>query len=182
MLDACLRSDNRTAFEVDNALALRPVLGNYGIFRIAGEESDRTGTVGCHASHQWIGRIEYGDAGTWCNVLHDDSFNSGQILHRINIRETKVITHAYVGHHRHLAMIEAQSLAQQAATRGLKYRSIDIRVEKNLFCTLWAAAIARIDTLTVNIDAIGAGHTDTQPLAIEDTGDQTNAGCLAVGT
>ena len=79
---------------------------------------------------------------------------------------------ADVGDYRDVAAVEAETLAQYAATGGFEHGSVDIRMHQHIASAFRTAAVTGIDALALNVNAVGAGHADAVALAAEDAGDQ----------
>lgn len=69
---------------------------------------------------------------------------------------------AEIGDHGHLAAVEGQSFAQQAAPGGFQHSGIHVGVEQYVAGAFRAAAIAGIDTPALDVDAGSVGHAHAQ--------------------
>ncbi len=110
----------------------------------------------------------------WRHVLHDHALEHGQVFDRGDVVQAQVVALADVGDHGHLAAVEAQALAQDAAARGLEHGRIDLGVQQHVARALGAAAVAAVDLAAVDVDAVGVGHADAQA-AGRQTGGRSGA-------
>ena len=177
-----LAGDDGVAVEIDDALAEGAMRGHDRMMNVAGEESDLSGARIGHAGDHRVGGIEHGDTGVRLDVLHDHALDDRQVLDRADVGETEVVALADVGDDGDVAAVEAEALAQHAAARGFEHGRVDVRVHQDVARALRAAAIAGVDALALDVDAVGAGHADAVAVASEDAGDEANRGRLAVGT
>jgi hypothetical protein len=97
--------------------AARPVGHDERVQGIAGEKDHRARTIGRHGHGHGIVGIEHGSAGGR-HVLHDGSLHLGQLLGGLDTSHTQVVALANVGDDGHVALVEAQPLAQDPATGG----------------------------------------------------------------
>ena len=93
-----------------------------------------------------------------CHAVDDHPLDHREVLDGADVIQSEVVAHADVGDHGDVAAVEAQALAQDAAARGFQHRRIDIRVEQHAARAARAAAIAGLDPLTRDVDAVGIGH------------------------
>ena len=78
-----------------------------GILRVAGEEGHFAGAMAGHGGDQRVGRVEHRSSrGT--HDFDDHPLDLRQQLRRIDLGEAQVVAFADIGHHRHVALIEAQ--------------------------------------------------------------------------
>lgn len=177
MFAAAFGADDGVALG-DDALALGAVGGHDRQEAVPGEVDDAARAGGGHGRHV-VGGVEYGMAALGY-VLDDDPFDHGEILDSGDVVEPQVVAHADVGHHRHVAAVEAQALAQHAAPGGFEDGRVDARVKQHVAGAPGAAAVAAVDAPAFD-DAVGAGHAN--PLAVpgKDIADEAGGGGLAVG-
>ena len=67
---------------------------------------------------------------------------------------------ADVGHHGHVAAVEGQPFAEDAAAGRFEHGRVDAADSSARRGALRAAAIAGVDAAVVDVDAVGAGHAD----------------------
>ncbi len=150
--------------DVHHALALRAVRGHHGVVEVGREEGHGAGAGVGHAHHHGVRGIEHGHA-VRCHVLHDDALQHGQVFHGADVGQPEVVAFAHVGDHGHVAAIEGQALAQQAAARGLEHGGVHVGMHQYIAGAARAAAVAGIDALALDVDTVGAGHADAQAAA-----------------
>ncbi len=83
-----------------------------------------------------------------------------------------MIAFADVGHHGHVAAVEGQPLAEDAAAGRLEHGHLDGRVHQHAAGALRAAAIAAVDAAVVDENAVGAGHAHALARAAENVGNE----------
>ncbi len=76
--------------------------------------------------------------------------------------------------------IETQAGAEDAAAGRLQHRRLDARIAEDDAGAEWAAAIAGLDALAVDVDALGAGHADAALRPRQDVRQQARRRRLAV--
>ena len=118
-----------------------------------------------------VGRVEHGDA-VRRDVLHDHALDHREVFDRADVVQAEVVARADVGDHGHLAAVEAQAFAQDAAARGLEHRRVDVGVDQHVARAARAAAIAGVDALAVHVDAVGVGHAHALARRCQQVGDQ----------
>ena len=180
-LEFALLGDDGVAVEIDDAFALGAVHGHDWMVAVAGKENHLAGAGIGHADDHRIGGVEHGVTGVGFDVLDDDALDNGKVFDGADIGEAEVVALADVGDDSNVAAVEAEPLAQYAATRRFEDSGIDAGVEQYVASALGTAAIAGINPLVLDIDAVGAGHADAQAVAAENVGDQAHSRCLAVG-
>jgi hypothetical protein len=127
-----------------------------------------------------VGRVQHRVA-AGRHVAHDHALEHREVFDGGDVVEPEMVAAADVGHHRHLAAIEAQALAQHAATRHFEDGRIDIRMQQHVARALRAAAVAAVGLAAVDVDAVGVGHAGAQAAAGQQMIDQPRGGRLAVG-
>ena len=181
VLDSALEGDQTTVFDKDRAPSLGQMGGHDGVVAVGGKKGDGAATVAGHGHHDGIGRIEDGHA-VIGDVLHDHTLEHGQILDRGDVVQPQMVAAADVGDDRHIAMVKRQTFTQHAAAGGLQHRRIHVGVLQHIARALGAAAVAGVDALARDVDAIGIGHAHTQTVLRQQVGDQAHGGGFAVGT
>ena len=68
-----------------------------------------------------------------------------------------------------------------ATARGFQDGGVNVWVEQHVAGALRATAIASVDALALNVDAVGTGHADAPALLAENAGDQANRGGFSIG-
>ena len=100
----------------------------------------------------------------------------------VDVVEAEVVPLADVGDDRHVAEVERQAGAEDAAPGRLQHGRLDRRVHQDRRCALAGpAAIARLDPPLVDVDPVGAGHADGLAGRPQEVGDEPGDGRLAVG-
>ncbi len=130
-----------------------------GLFGVEGKESHGAGATGRHIGDQRIGGVEHGVARSG-NRLDNAPFHLGQFLGRIDVGEAQVVALADIRHDGHVAEVEAEPLAENAAAGSLENGHVDARIDQDAPGALRAAAIAVVDAAIVDENAIGARHSD----------------------
>ena len=92
-----------------------------------------------------------------------------------------MIARAHVGDNGHLAAIESQALAQQAASSCFKNSCIDIGVHQDIAGAAGAAAIAIVNLTTIDVHTIGVGHANSQMVCLEKVSGEADSGGFAIG-
>ena len=161
-------------------MTLGTVRGHDGVVAVGSEVNHFAWTHRCHRGHMGVGGIEHAIT-TGGHVLHDDTFDQGQVFHGVDVIHPEVVTSAEVGHHGHLAAVVTQTFAQDPAACGFKNGGVDIRVHQHIACTLGAAAIATVNLAAIDIDAVGQGHAHAQAAGSEQVGGQAGGCGFAVG-
>ncbi len=72
--------------------------------------------------------------------------------------QAEVIAVADVRDHGHVALVEAQARAEDAAARRFKHGRVDVRVHQHAAGAAGAGAVVVIDAAVVEVDPVGAGH------------------------
>jgi len=141
-----------------------PMRRNDWMVRRWAKVGDLPGTEIGHGDTVGIRRVEHGRAMIG-HVLHDDALENREVFDRGDVVETEVVARADVGDDGDLTTIERQSLTQNAATRGLQYGRVHVRMGQHAAGALGAAAIAAVDLSAVDIDAVDVGkaHSPTAP-------------------
>ena len=85
-----------------------------------------------------------------------------------------------VGDDRHVALIDAESLPQDAAARRLEDSRRDQRIQQDVFRAAWTGTIALIDDSPVDRHPVAAGCPNVMSRRLQDRRDHPRAGCLAV--
>nr|GEU28368.1 hypothetical protein [Tanacetum cinerariifolium] len=173
--------DQVAIFHVHGAAALRQVRGDHGMAAIGAEEDHLALAGGRHGSDDRIDRVQHRVTGLR-HVLHDHALEHRQIFHGGDVVQAQVIAGADVGHHGHLAAVEGQAFAQDAATGAFEDRRVHVRVQQHVAGAARAAAVAAVGLPAFDVHAVGVGHAGAQAAGREQVGDQAHGGGLAVGT
>ena len=114
-----------------------------------------------HSCHSGVSGIE-NSRSLVRNVFHNDTLQHGQVFHRGDVVQPKMVTCTNVGHNRHITTVKGQTFTQHATTRSLQNSGIHIGVLQHITGTFGATAVAGVNTLTRNVDPIGIGHPNSQ--------------------
>ena len=79
-----------------------------------------------HGHHERIGGIEHRRA-VGRHDVDDAAFHLGQVFGRVDLAQAQVIAVADVGDHGHVAAVEGQAFAEDAAAGGLEDGGVDRR-------------------------------------------------------
>ena len=180
LLEAGLGADDVTALHEHHAFALRAVGGDHRVLAVLREEGHAAGAVRRHGGHGRVGGVQHGGAGGR-HVEHDHALEHAQVFQRGDVVQAQVVAAAHVGDDGHLALVEGQAFAQQAATRGFQHRGVDVGVHQHVARAARAGAVAGIGLAAVHVHAVGVGHAHAQALGLEQVGGQAHGGGLAVG-
>ena len=107
-------------------------------------------------------------------------FTLGQLFRRVDVGQPQVVAVADVRHHGHVAVVEAEPLAEDAAAGRLEHGHVDAGVDQHAAGALRAAAIAAVDAAIVDENPVRAGHAHALARAAEDMRDEARGGRLAV--
>ena len=117
-----------TVAHEDHALALAAMLLQRRMRAVEGKEDHRACAQRRHLRHQRIARIEHSTAGGQDHV-HQRALDREHVVDGVHVVQSEVVSLADVGHHRHVAAVEAKTLAQDPTAGRFEYRSLDLRVE-----------------------------------------------------
>ena len=125
-----LGRDDAVAVAIDHAQALGAMRGHDGMVAVLGEIGDRAGAAGGHLGDDGIGGVQHRHARRM-HVLDDDALDHGQVLDRADVAQAQVVAHADVGDDGHVAAVERQAFAQDAAARGLEHGRVHVGVHEH---------------------------------------------------
>ena len=163
-----------------NAFALRAMGAHDRVGAVDREERDCARAVFGHSHHKRIDSIEHRHA-TGGNVPHHHAFDFGQAFDRTDVVQAQVIADANVGDDRHIALVEGQSFAQDAAARCFKHCGIHIGMQQHIACAARAAAVSGVDAPMFDVDTVGIRHADALAGDFQQVRGQAHGGGLAVG-
>ena len=175
-----LLGDQVAVVDVDHAAALGAVHGHHRMLAVGGKEGDVAAAVVGHADHHRVGGVEHRHAALQ-HILHDHPLEDGQVFQGGDVVQAQMVARADVGHHRHLAAVEGQAFAQQAAARRFEHGGVDVGVHQHIAGASRAAAVAAVDGAPFDIDAVGIRHAGAQPGGGGQVGDQAHGGGFAIG-
>ena len=135
--------------------------------------------MGGHFDHQRIVGVEHGVA-RGRDGLDDAAFHFGQFFRRVDVGEAEVIAFADVGHDGHVAVVEGQPFAEDAAAGGLEHGHVDARVHQHAAGALRSAAIAGVDAAVVDVRCRRCRSCRRTAGAAKDVGDEARGGRFAV--
>ena len=174
-----LGDDHLVVADEDRLAARAAMPDDDRVVAVDGEVEDAAGAMRLHADHQRIVGVEHRDA-VGRHDVDDAALHLGQFLRRVDFAQAEVIAVADVGDHGHVAAVEGQALAEDSAAGGFQHGRVDGRVHQHGAGALRPAAIAAVDPAAVDENAVGAGHAHAQARALEDVGDESRGGRLAV--
>ncbi|KAG1254208.1 hypothetical protein G6F65_017137 [Rhizopus arrhizus] len=154
--------------------------GQHAMVAGFGEVGDGTRAARGHFGHDGVGGVQHGSA-RGMHVLHDDPLDHGQVFHGADVAQPQVVAHADVGDDGHVAAVEGQAFAQDAAARRFEHRSVHVGMHEHAARAARAAAVAGVDAQVVHVDAVGIRHADAVAGRAQQVGGQAHRGGLAVG-
>ena len=183
LLDAQLPlalADGDEAVLVDGGQATElAVLADQAVVLVQAEERDLAVALLAHGHHELIIGVEDGVA-VAAHAARHGALHVGQVLQGVDVLQAQVIG-GHVGDDGHVAMLEAETAAHQAAARRFQHGHVHHGLLQHELRAGRTGAIALHQQAVLDVHAVAAGHAHLVAHAAHQVRGEARGGGLAVG-